>query len=173
MIRDYDGVRPEVPPTAFVHETAVVIGKVRLGAHASLWPGVVLRGDMEEIVVGEGTNLQDNTVVHTDHGFPTVLGNGVTVGHAAILHGCRVGDHSLIGMGAILLNGSVVEEDAMVAAGSLLSPGKRVPGGHLAMGSPAKIMRPLTPEEIQRNRKSAEQYVEFKDKHAKTSKPIR
>ncbi len=172
MIRDLDGIRPEIHPTAFVHETAEVIGKVKIGPRASLWPYVVLRGDVEEIVVGEGTNIQDNTVVHTDHGIPTVLGDWVSVGHSAVLHGCRVGDHCLIGMGAILLNNSVVEEEALVGAGALVPPGMRVPKGHLVMGVPAKVVRPLKPEDIRHIHWNAEEYLRLTEKH-KTSRPVR
>lgn len=172
MIRDFEGTKPEIHPTAFVHEAAEVIGRVRLGRDASVWPGVVLRGDVEEITVGNGTNIQDNTVVHTDHGVPTVLGDGVSVGHAAVLHGCRIGNNCLIGMGAILLNNSVVEDEAMVGAGALVPPGMRVPKGHLAVGVPAKVVRPLRPEEIAHIRENAAHYLDVKAKHAASSRPV-
>ncbi|HRY29888.1 MAG TPA: gamma carbonic anhydrase family protein [Elusimicrobiota bacterium] len=160
MIRDLDGVRPEIHDAAFVHEAAVLVGRVRLGADSSVWPCAVLRGDLEEIVVGDRTNIQDGAVLHTDRGYPTTLGSGITVGHGAILHGCRVKDNCLIGMGAVLLNGCVVEEDSMVAAGALLPPGLRVPQGHLAVGVPAKVIRPLEREEVRRIHENAALYVE-------------
>jgi carbonic anhydrase/acetyltransferase-like protein (isoleucine patch superfamily) len=172
MIREFDGHKPDIHPTAYVHETAEVIGRVRLGPRVSLWPYVVLRGDVEEIVVGEGTNIQDNTVVHTDHGVPTTLGRFISVGHSAILHGCRVGDHALIGMGSIVLNNAVVEEEALVGAGALVPPGLRVTARHLAVGVPAKVIRPLTPEEIRHNRENAEHYLDVMKKHASTSRPV-
>lgn len=164
MIIEQDGARPDVHPTAFVHETAVVIGRVRIGPRASVWPHAVLRGDIEEIVVGEGTNIQDNAVVHTDQGSPAVLGGGVTVGHSAVLHGCRVEDNCLIGMGSILLNNAVVEEGAMVGAGALVAPGARVPKGHLALGTPARTVRPLKPGEIEHIRKNAQNYLTYMEK---------
>ena len=173
MIRSLDGQAPAVDPTAFVHERAEVIGKVRLGAQASVWPGAVLRGDIEEIVLGARSNAQDNAVFHTDKGHPTVLGEGVTVGHAAVLHGCTVGNNCLIGMGAILLNGVVVEDEVLVGAGALLTPGTRVPKGHLAVGSPAKVIRPLKPEEIKHIYQNAENYIGYSQRHAQTSKPVR
>ena len=172
MIRSFDGHTPEIHPTAFVHETAEVIGKVRLGPYVSLWPYVVLRGDIEEIVVGEGTNIQDNTVVHTDHGVPTILGEWISVGHSVILHGCRVGSHSLIGMGSILLNNSVVEEECLVGAGALLSPGVRIPRGHMALGMPARVTRPLRSDDLEHIRKNAKNYLNYAEKHVKTSRSI-
>ncbi len=167
MIREFDGIQPEIHPTAYVHETAVVIGRVKLGPKVSVWPHAVLRGDVEEIIVGEGANIQDNTVIHTDHGIPTILGDWISVGHSAVLHGCTIGNHCLIGMGAILLNNSIVEDEATVAAGALLSPNTRIPKAHLAMGMPAKIIRAVKPEEIQKNLRNAEFYVELIKKHQK------
>ncbi|HOW27569.1 MAG TPA: gamma carbonic anhydrase family protein [Elusimicrobiota bacterium] len=172
MIRELEGVRPDIDTTAFVHDTAEVVGKVRIGPRSSLWPYAVLRGDVDEIVVGEGTNIQDHTVIHTSDTLPAVLGNWVTVGHSVVLHGCRIGDHCLIGMGAILLDGVVVEKEAMVGAGALVPPGMKVPSGHLAVGVPAKVIRPLRPEEIRQMRDNAEQYLVYVDKHVKTSKII-
>jgi carbonic anhydrase/acetyltransferase-like protein (isoleucine patch superfamily) len=171
-IREFDGIRPEIHPTAFVHETAEVIGRVRLGPKVSIWPYVVLRGDVEEIVLGEGTNIQDNSVLHTDHGLPTVLGRYISVGHGAILHGCRVADHCLIGMGSILLNRAEIEEESMVGAGAVVPPGFRLPKKHLALGVPAKVARPLRPEEVKHLYENAEHYLEYLEKHAKTSRPV-
>jgi carbonic anhydrase/acetyltransferase-like protein (isoleucine patch superfamily) len=172
MIRSFNGHSPEVHPTAFVHERAEVIGRVRLAANTSVWPGAVLRGDIEEIVLGEGSNVQDNAVIHTDDGQPTVVGKGVTVGHGAILHGCTVGDEALVGMGSILLNGSRLENGCLLGAGALLAPGARVPQGHLALGSPAKAIRPLKPEEIEGIRANGRRYVLNADAHRKTSHPL-
>ena len=165
MIRPFEGRVPDVHPTAFVHERAEVIGKVRLGPRASVWPGAVLRGDLEEIVVGEGSNVQDNAVLHTDAGIPLVVGDGVTVGHGAILHSCRVGHRALIGMGSILLSGAVVEDETVVGAGALLPPGGQVPKGYLALGSPAKAVRPLRPEEIDNIKRNGEVYQEYARRH--------
>jgi carbonic anhydrase/acetyltransferase-like protein (isoleucine patch superfamily) len=171
MIRELDGIRPDIHPTAFVHETAEIMGRVKIGAQASVWPFVVLRGDIEEIVIGEGTNIQDNTVLHTDRGVPTILGDWISVGHSAILHGCRVDDGCLIGMGAILLNKSHVEKGAMVGAGALVPPGLRVPAGHLAVGVPARVIRPLTPEETRHLRENARNYLDYAEKQRK-SRPV-
>jgi carbonic anhydrase/acetyltransferase-like protein (isoleucine patch superfamily) len=172
VIRSLGEHVPQVHPTAFVHERAEVIGKVRIGPKASIWPGAVLRGDIEEIVIGEGSNVQDNAVIHTDHGMPTVVGDGVTVGHAAILHGCRVGNGALVGMGSILLNGSVVEDECLVGAGALLAPGMRVPKGHLALGSPAKAVRPLKREEVDGIRKNGQNYLTYAESHRRDSRTV-
>ena len=172
MIRSFDGYVPRVPLTAFVHERAEVIGRVRLGAGSSVWPGAVLRGDIEEIVVGEGSNVQDNAVIHTDFGVPAVVGSGVTVGHGAVLHACRVGDGTLIGMGAIVLGGAVVEEECLIGAGALVPPGARIPKGTLALGSPAKAVRPLTTDEISEIRKNGEHYLDYARRHRETSRPV-
>lgn len=168
MIRAFGRARPAVPASAFVHPSAEVIGHVRLGAGASVWPGAVLRGDIEAIVVGAGSNIQDNAVIHTDHGVPTVVGRNVTVGHGAILHSCRVGDGALIGMGAIVLGGSVVGKGALIGAGSLVPPGARIPAGHLALGRPARIVRPLTPNEKSNLKKNARQYMIYARRHKRS-----
>lgn len=164
MIVEQDGARPDIHPTAFVHETAVVIGRVKIGPNASIWPHAVLRGDIEEIVVGEGTNIQDGVVIHTDQGSPTILGKGISVGHSAVLHGCRVGNNCLIGMGSILLNNVVVEDESMVGAGALVSPNTRVLKGQLALGMPARMVRALKPEELDHIRKNAENYLTYMEK---------
>lgn len=171
MIRSFDGHTPRVDPSAFVHERAEVIGRVVLGPKSSVWPGAVLRGDIEEIVIGEGSNVQDNAVIHTDHGKPTIVGKGVTIGHGAILHGCTVGDDALVGMGSILLNGAVLESRALLGAGALLAPGAKIPAGHLGLGSPARAARPLKPEEVDGIRKNGQHYLEYAEKHRTTSHP--
>ena len=165
MIRSLGRVRPEVASSAFVYPSAEVIGDVRLGPGSSIWPGAVLRGDIEQIVVGANSNIQDNSVLHTDHGIPTVVGRNVTVGHGAILHSCRVGDGALIGMGSILLGGSAVGKGALIGAGSLVPPGARIPAGHLALGRPARTVRPLTANEKSGLKKNARQYVLYARRH--------
>jgi len=165
VIRSLGRVRPVVAKTAFVHPSAEVIGRVRLAGGASIWPGAVLRGDIERIVVGVNSNIQDNAVLHTDHGVPTVVGRNVTVGHGAILHSCRIGDGALIGMGSILLGGSVVGKGALIGAGSLVPPGARIPAGHLALGRPAKTVRPLTLKEKKHLQKNAKQYLTYARRH--------
>jgi carbonic anhydrase/acetyltransferase-like protein (isoleucine patch superfamily) len=165
MIRPLGRAKPQVPATAFVHPSAELIGRVRLGRGVSIWPGAVLRGDIEPIAVGEGSNIQDNAVLHTDHGVPTVVGRYVTVGHGAILHSCRVGDGALIGLGAILLSGSVIGKGALVGAGSLVSPGTRIPAGHLALGRPARTVRPLSVKEKSGLKKNALRYIVYARRH--------
>src|SRR5207248_6089735 len=129
-------------------ESAAVIGDVALGENASIWYGAVVRGDTEKIRIGRNSNIQDNSVVHVDSsGYFTLVGNGVTVGHRVVLHGCTIGDGALIGIGAVVLNGADVGEGALIAAGSLVTPGTKIPAGVLALGSPCKVKRPLTDEE--------------------------
>ena len=158
MEKAYDGIRPTLDPTARVAETAVLVGRVTLGAGANVWYGAVLRGDDNSVEVGAGTNVQDNAVLHCDPAFPLVVGRDVTVGHGALVHGCTVGDRCLIGMGAILLNGCVVGEESIVAAGALVTQNKVIPPGSMVMGSPAKVVRALTPEERSQLAASAEEY---------------
>ncbi len=138
-----DDLVPEVDPTAWVAEDANVIGRVRLGARSSVWFGCTLRGDNEWITIGNGSNVQEVTVMHTDVGFPLTVGENVTVGHAAVLHGCTVGDGSLIGIGAVVLNGARIGRGCLVGAGALVTEGKEFPDGVLIVGSPAKVVRGL------------------------------
>lgn len=155
-----DGVAPEIDPSAWIAPDAVVIGKVRLGAGASVWFGAVLRGDNEWIEVGDGTNVQEHATLHTDMGFPLVVGQGCTVGHRAILHGCTVEGGSLIGMGAIVLNGAVIGAESLVGAGALVAEGKTFPPRSLLVGSPARATRELTAEAAAGLRASALGYQE-------------
>jgi carbonic anhydrase/acetyltransferase-like protein (isoleucine patch superfamily) len=144
MLEAYGDLFPVVDPEAWVHPSATLIGEVTLGARASVWPGCVLRGDQGAIVIGEETNIQDLTVAHATGGLSrTTIGARVTVGHRVVLHGCTVGDDCLVGMGSILLDNCVVEPDSIVGAGSLVPPGMVVPTGHLVLGSPARVVRPL------------------------------
>ena len=149
---------PTISSSAFVADNATVRGDVTLGERSSVFFGAVLRGDRAPITIGSGTNIQDNCVVHVDYDYPVVVGQNVTVGHGAILHGCTVGDNTLIGMGAIVLNGAVIGRDCIVGAGSLVPQGMVIPDGSMAFGSPAKIRRPLTEEEIAYNRGTAALY---------------
>ncbi len=149
---------PDVDPSAWVAESAQVIGHVRLAARSSIWFGCTLRGDNEWITIGEGSNVQEGTVMHTDIGQPLTLGRHVTVGHQAMLHGCTVGDGSLVGIGAVVLNGARIGRSCLVGAGSLVTEGKVFPDGVLIMGSPAKVVRELTPEQIAGLERSALSY---------------
>ena len=163
MIRSYRGVLPVVDPTAYVDESAQIIGAVELGAESSVWMNAVLRGDVHRITIGRRTNVQDGTIVHVMTGsHPTSIGSEVTIGHAAVLHGCTIRDRVLIGMGAILLNGVVVGEDSIVAAGTLLPEDTHVPARSLVMGSPGKVRRPLSDAEVASIRVYAERYVGYR-----------
>lgn len=161
---------PQIDPSAFIHESAEVIGKVIIGKNVSVWPNAVIRGDMEEIIIGEGTNIQDNTVIHTDFGTPTILGRGISVGHSVIIHSCTVKDNCLVGMGAILLDGVIIEEECLIGAGALVSPGKTIPRGSLVIGVPAKVRRTLEAEEINHIAKNAEDYLKLAESHRRTLK---
>lgn len=149
---------------------AIAEGDVRIGKGSSVWYNAVIRGDEDSITIGEGTNVQDCCVIHTDTGHPVVIGNGVTIGHGAVVHGCEIGDNSLIGMGAIILNGAKVGKNCIIAAGALLTQGAVVPDGMLAMGSPAKIRRELTEEEIRHNAYNAQVYCEMAVKRMEAEK---
>jgi len=166
VIRALGDRRPKLAPSAWVADSAEVIGDVTIGEEASIWPMAVLRGDLEPIRVGARSNVQDGCVLHTTHGVtPCVLGEDVTVGHRAILHGCEVRDRCLIGMGAILMDRVVVEEECIVAAGALVPEGKRLQSGMLYLGVPARPVRPLTDEERAFLRASAKHYQELARRH--------
>jgi carbonic anhydrase/acetyltransferase-like protein (isoleucine patch superfamily) len=155
-----DGFRPELPAgRAWVAPTAVLIGKVRLGDEASVWWGAVLRGDNELIDIGPGSNVQDGAVMHTDPGFPLVIGPGCTIGHRAILHGCTIGPNSLVGMGATVLNGARIGANSLVGAGALVTEGKTFPDNALIVGAPAKVVRTLDAAAIEGLARAAAGYV--------------
>lgn len=143
MIRSYRNQKPVIAESAFLAESAVVIGNVTLAEEANIWYGAVLRGDEGSITVGKRTNIQDNATVHTAKDFPVVLGEDITVGHNAVVHGCTVGDGTMIGMGAVVLNGAVIGKGCLIAAGALVKEGAVIPDGSLCVGVPAKIIREL------------------------------
>jgi len=159
-IYELDGVAPQVAGSAWVADSAQVMGKVVLGQDASVWFGTVVRGDTECITIGAGSNVQDASVLHADFGQPLVIGERVTVGHKVMLHGCTVGDESLIGIGAVILNGAKIGRNCLVGAGSLVTEGKEFPDGSMILGSPARVVRQLTPEQIEGLRQSACNYME-------------
>ena len=159
-IYELDGVAPSMADTAWVADSAQVIGNVVLGDQASVWFGCVVRGDMECITIGAGSNIQDTSVLHADAGQPLVIGERVTVGHQAVLHGCSVGDESLIGIGAIVLNGAKIGKNCLVGAGALVTEGKEFPDGSMIIGAPARLVRQLTPEQMDSLRLSAQHYIE-------------
>lgn len=144
---------------AYVAASADIIGDVSLAEGSSVWYQSVVRGDHDRIEIGEGSNIQDGCVLHADSGFPVTIGSYVTVGHKAIIHGCEIGDGALIGMGAIVLNGARIGKNAMIGAGALVTQGTVIPDGMLALGSPAKVRRAVTEEEIAENRKNALEYI--------------
>ena len=145
--------------TAWVADSAQVMGNVHLEADANIWFGTVIRGDNEPIRIGEGSNIQDGSVLHSDNGKPLTVGKHVTVGHGVMLHGCTVGDESLIGIGAVVLNGAVIGKNCLVGAGSLVTEGKVFPDGSMIVGSPAKVVRQLSPEQMEGLRQSAKHYI--------------
>ena len=161
MIRTLNGHAPAMGPGAFVHDAAEVIGRVRLGARASVWPGAVIRGDTEDIEVGDETNVQDGAVLHADPGLPCRLGARVTVGHRACVHGCVVGDDAVVGIGAIVLNGARVGPGAVVGAGAVVPEGTEIPPNALALGIPARVVRETTTEERARFREGVGHYVDM------------
>ncbi|MDI6846264.1 MAG: gamma carbonic anhydrase family protein [Candidatus Saccharicenans sp.] len=153
--------RAIIHPETFVADRAVIVGRVILKKGASVWYNAVLRADIADIVIGEYSNIQDNCVVHVDYDTPTILGDYVTVGHGAILHACKIGNNTLIGMGAIVLDRAIIPDNCLVAAGALVPPGKTFPEGSLILGSPAKVARTLTEEEIRHLRDHALSYYEL------------
>jgi carbonic anhydrase/acetyltransferase-like protein (isoleucine patch superfamily) len=169
-LRKFKNRFPVIGQSTYIDDSAVVIGDVTLGNHVSVWPTTVIRGDVEKITVGDNTNIQDGSVLHVTHygkfttrGYPLTIGKGVTIGHRAVIHACTVGDYCLIGMGAIIMDDAVLEDYVMLGAGSLVPTGKRLESGHLYVGAPAKLVRPLTAEEKEFLEYSSEHYVELKN----------
>ncbi len=176
-IRTFEGMTPVVAEDAWVDEAAVVIGDVQIGRGSSIWPGVVIRGDIHRIRIGERTSIQDGSVVHVTHasqfvpdGYSTTVGSDITVGHNVTLHGCEIRDRCLIGMGSIVLDGAVVESEVIVGAGSLVPGGKVLEGGYLYLGSPVKQIRKLTGKEIAFFEYSAQRYQELGQRYLKPRK---
>jgi carbonic anhydrase/acetyltransferase-like protein (isoleucine patch superfamily) len=171
-IRNFEAHQPHIAASAFIDETAVVIGDVEIGEDTSIWPMCVVRGDIQHIRIGARTNIQDGTVIHVTHdsrfcpgGQPTLIGDEVTVGHNAMLHACTIEDLSLIGMNAVVMDGAIVRSRVIVGAGSVVSPGKVLDSGFLYMGNPARQVRPLTERELEFLAYSAQNYVRLKDRH--------
>ena len=158
-IYQLDDHSPDIHPSAWIEDSAHVMGAVSLHANTSVWFNAVIRGDTETITVGEGSNIQDLAVIHADNGLPVVIGKHVTVGHQVMLHGCSIGDESLIGIAAVVLNGARIGKNCVVGAGSVVTEGKEFPDGSMIMGTPAKVVRQLTPEQIEGLRMSAKHYM--------------
>ena len=159
-IYQLDDLSPAIHDSAWVADSAAVMGNVTLSEDSSVWFGVVIRGDTETITVGKGSNIQDNSVLHADHGMPLVIGDNVTVGHQVMLHGCTIGDGSLIGIQAVVLNGAKIGKNCLVGAGSLVTEGKEFPDGCMILGSPAKAVRQLTDAQIEGLKMSAQHYID-------------
>jgi len=171
-LRSYQGKAPQTASSNYVDSSAVLIGDITLAADVSIWPLVAARGDVNSISIGARTNVQDGSVLHVTRkskknpqGIPLVIGEDVTVGHKALLHACQIGDRVLVGMGAIVLDGAIIEDDVMLGAGALVPPGKRLVSGYLYIGSPAKQARVLTKDEITFLKTSADKYVILKDEY--------
>ncbi len=165
MIKAYKDKEPVIHESCFIAETANIVGDVTIGSNSNIWYNVVIRADVDYVKIGENTNIQDNSVVHNSAGFPTIIGDNVTVGHNAIVHACKVGNNTLIGMGSIILDGAEIGEETIIGAGALVAPGKKIPSGVLAVGSPAKVVRELTKEEKEGLRDSATKYVKISKEH--------
>ena len=175
MIRAFEGITPVIAASTFIDETAVVIGNVSIGEHSSIWPAVVIRGDVNTITIGDRTSIQDGSVLHVNHdadynpgGDPLNIGSYVTVGHKVMLHGCTIEDHCLVGMASTILDKAVVESNTMIGAGSLVSPGKVLESGYLYVGVPARQVRKLTDEELAYLDYAADFYANLKSKHLVT-----
>ena len=173
-IYEMDGVRPELPGSGnfWIAQSAEVMGRVILKENASVWYGCVLRGDNDPITIGENTNIQDLSVIHTDIGAPVTIGANVTVGHRVILHGCEIGDDTLIGMGSTILNRVKIGKNCIIGANALISEGKEIPDNSLVMGAPGKVVKEVSPQQVQMIRMSALHYVENWQKHQAKLKKI-
>jgi len=159
MIISYKQYKPSIGKDTFIAENSTIIGRCFIGENCSIWYNTVVRADVNEIIVGRGTNIQDGCVVHCANDYKTIIGENVTIGHNAIIHGCTVGNNCLIGMGSTILDGAVIGDNVIVGANSLITSGKKIPSGVLVMGSPAKVARELVPAEIEEISRSAEGYL--------------
>jgi carbonic anhydrase/acetyltransferase-like protein (isoleucine patch superfamily) len=172
VIYELEGRRPVLEGDNYVAPSAAVIGSVVMKKGANVWWGVTIRGDNDVITLGENVNVQDGSVIHTDGGLPVTLARNVSVGHMVMLHGCEIGENSLVGIGAIVLNRAVVGKNCLIGAGALVPEGKHIPDGSLVMGVPGKVMRHLTPEDVANNAWIAEHYVERAAMYRKGLKPV-
>ncbi len=171
MIHSLENDTPKIAPGCFVAHNATVLGKVTLETDASVWFNCVLRGDVDEIRVGQGSNVQDGSVLHTDVGIKLIIGKGVTVGHLVMLHGCTIGDNTLIGIKSVILNRTRIGKNCIIGANTLLPEGKDIPDGSLVMGSPGKVIRPVTPQEMAMTTLSAQHYVQNSKRYLTAFKP--
>jgi carbonic anhydrase/acetyltransferase-like protein (isoleucine patch superfamily) len=172
MLYTLENRTPQIDPAAWVADSATIIGTVQLAAGSSIWFGCVLRGDNDDLSVGENSNVQDNSVLHTDPGVKLTIGKGCTIGHQVMLHGCTIGDNSLVGIQSVVLNRAVIGKNSMVGAGSLVPEGKQFPDGVLLMGSPAKVVRELSPAEIQMLQLVSQVYVKNAQRYREQLRPV-
>ena len=170
LIYPFDGIAPVIDETAFIAPGAVVVGRVEIGPRAGIWYNAVVRGDVDIVKIGAYTNIQDGSVLHEDDGFPLYIGEKVTVGHRVLLHGCTVEDGAFIGMGATILNGARIGAGVVVGAGSLVLQGREIPPGVLAAGSPARVIRPLKEEELEKFQEGVNRYLRMAELHGKLLK---
>jgi carbonic anhydrase/acetyltransferase-like protein (isoleucine patch superfamily) len=167
LIIEYSGASPNIHESCFIAKSAEVIGNVNIGENTSVWYNCVIRGDENKINIGNYTNIQDGSVIHISKEHGTEIGDYVTIGHKAIVHACKIGNNVLVGMGAIILDGAEIEDNVLIGAGSIVTPGKKIPSGSLVLGSPARVVRKLTDEEIKQLKQSAIDYVQYAEKHKK------
>ena len=165
MIRSLDGNKPSIGKDCFIDEMSKISGQVEIQNRVSVWPFVSIRGDMNKIIIGENTNIQDNTTVHVDTNSPTIIGKNITIGHNAVIHGCEIGDNTLIGMGAILLNDVKVGKGCLIGAGALLTPGTKVPDDSLVLGAPAKVIKQLKEKDKEAIIKNSKEYMRLAEIH--------
>ena len=167
MVKEFYGKYPNINETAYISESVDIIGDVLIKDNVNIWFGARLRADMNKIVIGENTNIQENSVIHIDVDYETIIGRNVTIGHGAIIHGCNIADNVLVGMGSIILNGARIGKNTIIGAGSLITQGKSFEEGVLVLGNPAKVIRKLTDEEIKSIQKSSDNYVALSNKYKK------
>lgn len=169
MIQNYMGMKPKIHENTFIHDSAVIIGNVEIEEGVNIWPNVTIRGDMDKILIGKNTNIQDGSVLHTDTNTPLTIGEGVTVGHNAILHGCTIESFTLVGMGSTVLDNALIKSGSIVGAGSLVAPGKVYDNNSLIVGLPGRAVRETTEEERAKILKSIDVYLEMANNHKKSN----
>lgn len=167
MIMDFEGSNPIINKNTYISESVDIVGKVKIKENVNIWFGAKIRGDINEIIIGENTNVQENSVIHVDSDYSCIIGKNVTIGHGAIIHGCNISDNVLVGMGSIILNNVKISKNTIIGAGSLITQGKEFPEGVLILGNPAKVIRKLTKYEIESIKKSADNYVDLSKKYKK------
>lgn len=172
MIYSLGDMTPELGRNYYVAESATVVGRVVLGNNVSVWFGAVVRGDVDGIAIGDDTNIQDGSVLHVDQGCPLEIGSRVTVGHACVLHGCTIGDDTLIGIKSVVMNGAKIGKNCLIGANTLITEGKSIPDGSLVVGSPGRVIRALTPDEIEAIRNNARHYVENAEQYRTGLEPL-